>query len=89
MFCLPKTAWPPTSTIELPEGKARLIKIDIFKKTVHLIIGSSGSYKSLSIPEIDELSKAGKITHPASDEPLPQFEFDDIEELTYLNEDIY
>jgi len=82
--------YPPIhSLVELPEGKARIIKIDIFKKIVHLHIGSNGTYKSLSCLDIDSLSKAGKISPPAKDEHIPQYEFDDLDELAYFDEEDY
>ena len=47
-----------------PEGKARILKVDIFKDNVHLFFEDTGTYKTLSFTELEELKLNGKVMKP-------------------------
>ncbi len=47
--------------IEFPEGKAKILKADIFKKLVHAYIPASSTYKTISFEDFAELNDNGKV----------------------------
>jgi cell fate regulator YaaT (PSP1 superfamily) len=58
--------YPPLdSLLELPEGRAKMIKVDIFTDTVTAIHEGSGSFISLSLQQVNDLRRAGKVTFAA------------------------
>ena len=54
--------YPPLdSYLHLPEGRARMIKVDIFSDNVTAISENSGAYLSISLETINELRREGKV----------------------------
>jgi cell fate regulator YaaT (PSP1 superfamily) len=61
--------YPPLhSIIELPEGRARMIKVDIFKDVVTVVTLQGNNFKSLPLAELNVLVAAGKVTAPPRDD---------------------
>ncbi len=57
--------YPPLdSYVQLPEGRARMIKIDIFSDTVTVIAESNGAFLTVTLEELNALRKEGKIESP-------------------------
>lgn len=78
--------YPPiNSIIELPEGEAKLVKVDIFKNQAYIQIQSTGLYRYMPYPEIMSLWANDKI-HPPKEEDIKK----DIKEEFGLDEiDLY
>ncbi len=56
--------YPPLdSIIEIKSGQARMIKIDIFKDTVTIFTESDHTYQTLTLEEINQLRREGKIRY--------------------------
>jgi cell fate regulator YaaT (PSP1 superfamily) len=73
--------YPPLNSIlELPEGKARIIKVDIFKNIVFVHIDKASVYKNVSLEELFELDKSGKVKRPQNgQQKAPTEDFKDID----------
>ena len=71
------------SKVLMPEGKASILKVDIFKDKVNLYFHESGSYKNISYSELKELDNKGKVVRP--DGGKGRF-FEDDEELKKLED---
>ncbi len=57
--------YPPMfSTVEMPDGTAKINKIDIFNHRVHLLYEKTGYIRIIPKAEIDKLQLEGKITPP-------------------------
>ncbi|MCX7737356.1 MAG: hypothetical protein N2319_11680 [Candidatus Kapabacteria bacterium] len=82
--------YPPiNSIIELPEGEAKLVKVDIFKNQAYIYIQSTGLYRYLPYPELMDLWHKEKI-HPPKEEDLKKDikeEFG-IDETDFLDEEL-
>ncbi|MDQ1267137.1 MAG: hypothetical protein QG635_2291 [Bacteroidota bacterium] len=65
--------YPPlNSVIELTEGKARILKVDVFKDIIYLYIKEASKYKSISYEELTDFVNNGKVYQPiGEDESLP------------------
>lgn len=50
-----------TSLIDLPEGTARILKVDIFKDILYLYVEKNNTYKTIQYSELEELKKNGKV----------------------------
>lgn len=82
------------SEVELPEGRARIIKADIFKDIIFTFIPKSAIYKQITFDEFSKLDKQGKV-FPLNDYHNHKKDFksllhedqdDDIEELNKLED---
>lgn len=72
--------FPPIETeVTLPEGIAKIIKIDIFKEVVHLIIPGKPAHIIKSLEEIEQLEKDGKLKRPAF---IPRHEHEELDAET-------
>ena len=61
--------YPPlNSELELKEGVGKILKTDIFKKSVYVYIQEARAYKTVSYEELQALSKAGKIRDARGEE---------------------
>ncbi len=61
--------YPPINyRVEMPEGRAKIIKIDIFKHTVYLVMENQNAYKTLTQKEIEAFSASGRIFPPPEGE---------------------
>ena len=57
--------YPPLdSYVHLPEGRARMIKIDIFSDTVTVIGENTGTFHTVSLEELNTLRRNGKVEAP-------------------------
>ena len=57
--------YPPLdSYVHLTEGRARMIKIDIFSDTVTVIGESTGTFHTVSLEELNTLRRNGKVEAP-------------------------
>lgn len=57
--------YPPLDyRIEMPEGIADIVKVDIFKELLYLHIRSAGAYKSITYEELEVLAQDKKIFPP-------------------------
>lgn len=57
--------YPPLdSFVHLTEGRARMIKIDIFSDTVTVIGESTGTFHTVSLEELNALRRNGKVEAP-------------------------
>ena len=57
--------YPPLDyVIELPEGRADIVKVDIFKDLLYLHVKSAGAYKSITYQELEDLTKQNKVMPP-------------------------
>lgn len=82
------------SEIHFPEGKAKILKADIFRELVHAYIPESSTYKTISFEEFIALDKSGKVSklhdyNHKNCEIRKMFidsEEDDIEELKKLED---
>jgi cell fate regulator YaaT (PSP1 superfamily) len=50
------------SEIHFPEGKAKILKADIFRELVHAYIPESSTYKTISFEEFIDLDNNGKVS---------------------------
>lgn len=67
--------YPPLdSIVELPEGNARIVKVDIFKDKTYLYNETNGTYINLSYEEIEKLRSNGKIKIPERESTITQSE---------------
>ncbi|MGA2297298.1 MAG: regulatory iron-sulfur-containing complex subunit RicT, partial [FCB group bacterium] len=55
---------PMNSQIVMPEGMGRIVKADVFKDLFHIYIENVGLYKTLTLAEVDDLIKAGRVVFP-------------------------
>lgn len=84
--------YPPMfSVVELPDGIARIHKIDIFNHRVHLLLENTGYIKIISKSEIDKLVEMGKVQPP--DKIVEEQLYDDDrnlspEDISLLEDDI-
>jgi cell fate regulator YaaT (PSP1 superfamily) len=84
--------YPPMfSVVELPEGIARIHKIDIFNHKVHLLLENTGYIRIVPKSEIDKLQEIGKIRPP--DKVVEEQLYDDDrnlspEDISLLEDDI-
>ncbi len=85
--------YPPVfSTVEMPEGIAKINKIDIFNHRVYLLYEKTGYTKVVSKSEIDKLYSDGKITPPEKVEEELIFDDDrhlSPEDISLLEDDIF
>jgi cell fate regulator YaaT (PSP1 superfamily) len=49
------------SEIELPEGRAKILKADIFKELIYAYIPEASAYKTVTFKEFNELGDKGKV----------------------------
>ncbi|MGB9852167.1 MAG: PSP1 domain-containing protein [Candidatus Kapaibacteriota bacterium] len=84
--------YPPMfSVVELPDGIARIHKIDIFNHRVHLLLENNGYIRIVPKAEIDKLVELGKVKPP--DKVVEEQLFDDDrnlspEDISMLEDDI-
>lgn len=82
--------YPPiNSIIELPEGNAKLVKVDIFKNQAYILMQSTGLYRYLPYPELMSLWSKEKI-HPPNEEDMKndfRAEFG-IDEIDFLEDEL-
>ncbi|QLH53748.1 MAG: Stage 0 sporulation protein YaaT [Candidatus Kapaibacterium sp.] len=84
--------YPPMfSVVELPDGIARIHKIDIFNHRVHLLLENNGYIRIVPKEEIDKLVALGKVRPP--DKIVEEQLFDDDrnlspEDISMLEDDI-
>jgi hypothetical protein len=50
--------------VHLTEGRARMIKIDIFSDTVTVIGENTGTFHTVSLEELNALRRNGKVEAP-------------------------
>lgn len=81
--------YPPIgSFVEMPEGKAKIIKIDIFKDLTTLHNSYKNQYHTLTKEELLEYDKAGKIQRVKEDyNNLQGLNKDEIKELMELEKE--
>ncbi|MFN3305718.1 MAG: stage 0 sporulation family protein [Candidatus Kapaibacteriota bacterium] len=73
--------YPPMfSVVELPDGIARIHKIDVFSQKVHLLLENTGYIKIVPKSEIDKLLLQGKVRPP--DKVVEEQLYDDDRNLT-------
>lgn len=61
--------YPPlNSIVDLPDGKAKIIKIDIFKRKALAIVAPGNMFVDLTIDEMTALAEKGKIKAPPREE---------------------
>ena len=75
------------SKVEIPEGLARILKVDIFKDLVYLYIESKSLYKTISHEELMTLTKKGKVIPPKDEDLRRMSDFDEeyIEDGDFMN----
>lgn len=56
------------SFVSLPEGSARILKVDIFKDLVYMHVPEKNVYLTLTREELNVLDKAGKVHRPNRNE---------------------
>jgi cell fate regulator YaaT (PSP1 superfamily) len=57
--------YPPLDSIfSTPQGEAKLIKIDIFKDIVHLIVPQTHTFLSMTLEEVNSYRRDGKVRIP-------------------------
>lgn len=81
--------YPPIqSTVFLPEGRGRIVKIDIFKHKILIQFDQNSGFKTLSSLELDKLNSEGKVKPPERDLSLfANLKKEEIEELKKLTAD--
>lgn len=87
--------YPPLdSEIVFPEGRAKILKADIFKKQVFAYIPDNCTYKSISFQEFKKLGEEGKIIKLQDDSKLKDLrrmfidpDEADIDDLKFLEDD--
>ncbi len=82
--------YPPLdSQLILPEGKAKILKADIFKDLVYAYIPKAKTYKTIYFDELSILADKGKILPPKEDKTnAKRFNTDDdIKELKKLEDE--
>ncbi|MFC2131544.1 regulatory iron-sulfur-containing complex subunit RicT [Bacteroidota bacterium] len=52
---------PMNSEIDFPEGRAKILKADIFREMIHTYIHESSCYKTISFADFTNLFKEGKV----------------------------
>lgn len=57
---------PVNSIVELDEGKGKIVKIDVFRDVVYVQLEANSTYKIITIIELSELYRLGKIKVPAN-----------------------
>lgn len=73
--------YPPMfSVVELPDGIARIHKIDVFSHRVHLLLENTGYIRIVPKSEIDKLVAQGKVRPP--DKVVEEQLYDDDRNLT-------
>jgi cell fate regulator YaaT (PSP1 superfamily) len=79
--------------IVFPEGKAKILKADIFREIIYTYLLETGSYKTISFKEFVELSENGKVIQLKPEngktkefEKLMLIDEDDIEDLKKLED---
>lgn len=61
--------YPPlNSIVEMQDGKARMIKVDIFKDVVTLVSLQGNNFRSITLEELNVFVQKGKVTHPPREE---------------------
>jgi cell fate regulator YaaT (PSP1 superfamily) len=77
------------SYIEMPEGQARILKVDIFKDIVYLHVTHKNLYLTINREELAALDKAGKIIRPAREHQakLGDLDPEKLHELLELEKD--
>ena len=82
--------YPPlNSLVELDDGKGRIVKTDVFRDLVYVQLESSPTYRIVSLIELNELFKLGRVKCHYTDNGKPHFksEYDsDLEELKALED---
>ncbi len=85
--------YPPMfSIVELPEGNAKINKIDIFNKRIYLVMESTGYTKIVPKSLIDELQSQGKVKPPEKVEEEMLYDDDRTlspEDISFLEDDIF
>lgn len=59
---------PLSSEVTLPEGNARIIKIDIFKGCAYLHIPANSKYLTLTFEQLDDYARKGLVKKPLPSE---------------------
>lgn len=81
--------YPPIgSLVEMPEGTAKIIKIDIFKHIITLYNQKKNSYQAIDKEQLTELDTTGKIKKIRDDSsPLSGLDQEEIKELLELQKE--
>jgi cell fate regulator YaaT (PSP1 superfamily) len=77
--------YPPlNSTVELDDGKGRIVKADVFRDLVYVQLESSPTYRIVSLIELNELFKLGRVKCQCHEEGKSMFRAESDAELEEL-----
>ena len=81
--------YPPlNSRVKLDEGMANIVKVDIFKDTIHLYVTNIGKHKYITYKELQTFANQNKVLPPDQSQPIKIDQLDEGEDLSHLEDDV-